>query len=450
MVQDERNSLTLLRNYIRFAVSQISFYKSLLPTSSFTKHQLCGMPLFLIDAVDDNGIITCDKGYRISQWLEKGVFPALDQKFIKDFTVVLIQLNPFVDQDCYGDVDEESNINTMETYNFHLEPVDTLKTTQTSASTDLSLTPYVTTIPEQIRNLTNSLIKKCKNANSHKHDVPDEKQRRGTIITFVMNYTDKAPHDISPDFFSRSKNSNLFGETKENAQNEYKHSSFESPYDNSHLLQVPSKATKEGKAKKRKNRQKRVCLGSFSTGFHRLTVSYCHHVTNTETKLGALLKKSVADACPKSFDEHSAISKEIYKTDKSNNVTPMHLPEFSAASPPKIKCYIETKLNNSSMKEDNSCEKRTPTSILKSKKHPNVHSPNVNKKLRISPFTPTPPSVRKKNARFQRKLNSSTSSYMQQDRSPSNMSHSYSEDPTLLMTGSALTFSSCVTPSRNY
>jgi len=97
------NIQALLRNYLRFALSTILYNRQILDSKekegSFAKRNFVGLQnLHWLEAVDDAGNITNDHGYKISQWLEQGVFPEIqkqslleeDGELVSNFIIVVV------------------------------------------------------------------------------------------------------------------------------------------------------------------------------------------------------------------------------------------------------------------------------------------------------------------------------------------------------------------------
>ena len=59
---DRKRHLALLRNLLRFTMSCIVSNRKLLPPLAFTSRKFCGLMLNLIDSVDFEGNIKCEKG----------------------------------------------------------------------------------------------------------------------------------------------------------------------------------------------------------------------------------------------------------------------------------------------------------------------------------------------------------------------------------------------------
>lgn len=102
----QQKSIALIRNYLRVSVSSLVYHRHLLcptvrdddddsvstpPENVFKKRAFCGLKgLHFIDAVDDEGEITSEDGYNISNWLEQGVFPGIENRSVHSFNVVVL------------------------------------------------------------------------------------------------------------------------------------------------------------------------------------------------------------------------------------------------------------------------------------------------------------------------------------------------------------------------
>jgi len=468
MSNDKTRSLTILRNYLRFALSQIVYHKALLPSTSFVERTFCGVDLFLIDAVDDNGHITCEKGYRISQWLEKGVFPILEKGYLEGFSILLLSSESsayFTDGEYRHEIKKHRPQPGKVLERFHFE-IEEIHSFQDNAEVSLS---------KQVLNLHRVLIEQCQKTdrpwknNCSANEINE--QRTSAVLSFAIFYSDKTPLGITPDFFSCSNKNHLF---KKNDQNSFlarkraeKHrdtpQSVES-HENCSQLHQASIESSLGGTKCRQLHVNNVKhdplqdahLGSFETNAHKVSVTYICDTNPIESKLELQLRQAIKSNPFTQGDETSRDEEMESLNELSNIPSALSSPETKSSKgcTKNIPNVLETKSNiegnpTEVPKDYKHHNKRTPPSILKNKSYTN--STKSNKKLRISPFTPTP----KRNRYFETKIkslamSSSSSSagntQKQQHSSQCNLSRGYSEDPTLVVSTSGLTSGSYVTP----
>jgi hypothetical protein len=106
---NETQSLALMRNMLRLSISTICYARNLFPKDCFTEKPYGDDELPCIYQLesakinsDGNLEILNDGAFLLTQWLEKGVFQALENKYLKSMTFAIL--------------DEEDNLS--ETYSF--------------------------------------------------------------------------------------------------------------------------------------------------------------------------------------------------------------------------------------------------------------------------------------------------------------------------------------------
>lgn len=99
-VVNETQSLALMRNMLRLSISTICYSRNLFPKECFTEKPYGDAELPTIyqlesAKVDDDGkvIILNDDAFLLTQWLEKGVFDALQKKYLKSMTFAILDEN---------------------------------------------------------------------------------------------------------------------------------------------------------------------------------------------------------------------------------------------------------------------------------------------------------------------------------------------------------------------
>ncbi len=99
-VVNESQSLALMRNMFRLSISTICYTRNLFPQNCFTEKPYGGPEMPIVHQlesarVDENGQLEIlhKDAFLLTQWLEKGVFEALEKKYLKSVTFAIIKGN---------------------------------------------------------------------------------------------------------------------------------------------------------------------------------------------------------------------------------------------------------------------------------------------------------------------------------------------------------------------
>ena len=111
---NETQSLALMRNMFRISISAICYSRNLFPDDCFVKktYGLDELPsIYQLESahLNEDGVLQVlnEDAFQLTQWLEKGVFEALKQKYMKTLSFQILQ----------GD---ESNPKLLEAYTFEV------------------------------------------------------------------------------------------------------------------------------------------------------------------------------------------------------------------------------------------------------------------------------------------------------------------------------------------
>ena len=185
-------SLALVRNMLRLSISSICYSRNLFPLDCFAArpygsgsefpmvHQLESVKL---NEKGENEVVNTD-AFLITQWLERGVFDALQKTFLKQMIFAI--MIPRDEKLAYDD----NNSSLLETYTFNISYSDV----------NGKILPSLNGVPATKENLKKQAISFIRNLTSFIGSlelIPSER-----ILTLKLVYHDHTPEDYEPEFFS--------------------------------------------------------------------------------------------------------------------------------------------------------------------------------------------------------------------------------------------------------
>lgn len=178
-------SMVLMKNMIRISISSICHHRDIFPQECFAVRPYGSMKIVQLEpaSADDEGEINVkhDKAFLLTQWLEHGVFDALEKEFISALVFGVNGTHPVTGKDIL-----------LETYEF--------KFTFESETTTASINGNPMTSKDDIKTQAGKFIRNLVTFSGSLEDLPRE-----NWITLQIKYSDKAPSEYCPAYFADAK-----------------------------------------------------------------------------------------------------------------------------------------------------------------------------------------------------------------------------------------------------
>eukprot|EP01059_Diplonema_ambulator_P014980 TRINITY_DN26025_c0_g1_i1.p1 TRINITY_DN26025_c0_g1~~TRINITY_DN26025_c0_g1_i1.p1 ORF type:complete len:212 (+),score=56.95 TRINITY_DN26025_c0_g1_i1:48-638(+) len=167
-----QESLIAVRNMMRMAVSTIAYLRNIFPDESFTDKTLSGVNLKSL-------VPNCKEVRMVIDWLEKGVFDALQKQYLRVLSLVVQRA-------------EGSGI--LETYDFHIDYPEGVPTVAICASGGSQPHPQSR---EGIAHSMKLVLRKLITLTQSMMELPPDR-----VVTMKIVYDPSTPTDYEPPFFT--------------------------------------------------------------------------------------------------------------------------------------------------------------------------------------------------------------------------------------------------------
>ena len=173
---DRKNSVVLVRNILRLSMSVIAYERKFFPENCFSKkrapngshfHQLTG---------------NSEESDRMIDWLEEGVFAALDKQYLKTVSLLVFQADS-------ADVVEKDE--PIERYDFHVDY--SASNESLSARTNMQDTTKASAIQA-----TEKVLERLTKTTQALPELPEN-----FVINMVLDYITGTPSEYNPSFFKK-------------------------------------------------------------------------------------------------------------------------------------------------------------------------------------------------------------------------------------------------------
>ncbi|XP_049850020.1 uncharacterized protein LOC126320594 isoform X2 [Schistocerca gregaria] len=180
-VLTEQQSQTYIRNLLRAGLSCIFYLRGIFEENHFIDKNLCGINIKALLPIDRDAIT-------LTQWVEAGVFDALQHKYTIIFGV-------------YLDADNEDTM--IESYMFHISypsknSFDISVEKNGTGRSGHCISAVATPTKEDIKQATTLLIRRLLSLTQTLQPLPKERH----MVMKLLYYSDVTPRDYSPPFFS--------------------------------------------------------------------------------------------------------------------------------------------------------------------------------------------------------------------------------------------------------
>ncbi|XP_072999715.1 meiosis-specific protein PAIR2 [Typha latifolia] len=181
----EQDSLLLTRNLIRIAIFNISYIRGLFPEKYFTDKSVPALEMKIKKLMPID-----EESRRLIDWMEKGVYDALQKKYLKTLLFCICEEvgGPMIEEYAfsfrYGNSDKEE-------VSMHVTRTGSKRNVSTidSNTTDVS--------PDQMRSAACKMVRTLVSLMRTLDQMPDER----TILMKLLYYDDCTPEDYEPPFF---------------------------------------------------------------------------------------------------------------------------------------------------------------------------------------------------------------------------------------------------------
>eukprot|EP01119_Soliformovum_irregulare_P026254 TRINITY_DN9983_c0_g1_i1.p2 TRINITY_DN9983_c0_g1~~TRINITY_DN9983_c0_g1_i1.p2 ORF type:complete len:594 (+),score=203.61 TRINITY_DN9983_c0_g1_i1:2028-3809(+) len=182
----ETQSLVMMRNLLRTAISTITYVRGLFPEDCFSDRLLAGVNIKSLLPTSEEANLLC-------RWLEEGVFEALNHKFLR-VIIFGIYTNP------------EDPTSMLECYSFDITyPNGAAIEMRVSKSTNNnrpSADSSIIETKEQIKKATIQLLRTLISMASTLKGLPDDRY----LTMKLLYYDERTPQDYEPKFFKAANN----------------------------------------------------------------------------------------------------------------------------------------------------------------------------------------------------------------------------------------------------
>ncbi|KAK3130491.1 hypothetical protein QOZ80_6BG0494100 [Eleusine coracana subsp. coracana] len=181
----EQDSLLLTRNLLRIAIYNISYIRGLFPEKYFNDKSVPALEMKIKKLMPMDA-----ESRRLIDWMEKGVYDALQKKYLKTllFCICEKEEGPMIEE--YAFSFSYPNINTEEVA-MNMSRTGSKKSSATFKSNAAEVTP------DQMRSSACKMIRTLVSLMRTLDQMPEER----TILMKLLYYDDATPEDYEPPFF---------------------------------------------------------------------------------------------------------------------------------------------------------------------------------------------------------------------------------------------------------
>ena len=196
----DAQSLILMKNMIRISISSICFHRNLFPLSCFRKREY-GNPkgletatsIHTLEPAHENSsgkvdVVNTD-AFKLTQWLEQGVFSALEDQYIKKMTFCILTAHPSTGEDVI-----------LETYDFHLN--------YTTVGSNGKKHPVMVNgekiTKQTLKAQANKFVRSLIEFSATLDEVPETR-----FLQIQLEYQSNCPSDYQPTFFCDANDKSL-------------------------------------------------------------------------------------------------------------------------------------------------------------------------------------------------------------------------------------------------
>eukprot|EP01038_Epipyxis_sp_PR26KG_P004772 gene4772-6694_t len=183
-------SLVLMKNMIRISLSSICYMRDLFPTSCYKNQQYGSIEIHQLRGAekDDIGevIVNNQEAFLLTQWIEKGIFSALESEYLQSVTFAIFSYHPITNESI-----------VLETYEF--------KVSYQNQNGSASINGASMFSKESLKQQAGKFIRSLTEFTSTLDELPSDRW-----ITIQLKYQDETPVDYEPEYF-KSHDGSLFG-----------------------------------------------------------------------------------------------------------------------------------------------------------------------------------------------------------------------------------------------
>ena len=186
VVVNKQQSLVLMKNMIRISMSSICYHRDLFPASCFKKREYGGDKTSIhtlepAHEADGDIIVANDDAFLLTQWLERGVFSAIEDSYLEQMTFAIFTKDPKTEED-----------KLIETYEFKLRYPEESEdgTSKPAAVNGVELTK------QSLKAQANKFVRSLIEFSSTLEEIPEYR-----FVTLQLSYVDGTPSEYQPEYF---------------------------------------------------------------------------------------------------------------------------------------------------------------------------------------------------------------------------------------------------------
>eukprot|EP01031_Cornospumella_fuschlensis_P031639 gene31639-38238_t len=184
-------SLVLIKNMIRISVSSICYFRDIFPVDCYKNKQYGNVQIHQLQGAqknEDGEIVVKHKdAFLLTQWLEKGVFSALEAEYLRSMVFAIYTKHPKTHADLL-----------MESYEF--------KVSYAGPGRSAKLNDTELFSKDSVKNQAAKFIRQLTEFTSTLDELPVDRW-----LTVQLKYEPHAPDDYEPEFFGPAASSILSG-----------------------------------------------------------------------------------------------------------------------------------------------------------------------------------------------------------------------------------------------
>ena len=181
-IVSRQKSHALIRNMVRIGISTISKVRNLWQDDLFSKVDYGGAEIHQLESaeLDENGDIMIKnlEAFRLTQWLERGVFDAIEKEYLKSVKFFIQTKHPLTDE-----------LITLEAYEFAIAY-------ESTEGTPASINGQPLTSSDGLKAQARRFLKTLYDFASTLDELPQDR-----CLSMMLKYHDNCPPEYEPEFF---------------------------------------------------------------------------------------------------------------------------------------------------------------------------------------------------------------------------------------------------------
>ena len=181
-VFNRQKSHALIRNMVRIGISTISKVRHLWQDDMFCKVKYGGAEMDQLESaeIDKDGkiLVRNMEAFRLTQWLERGVFDALEKEYLKSVKFAIQAKHPITDE-----------LITVEAYEFTIS----YESIEGGAAT---INGFPLRSSEGVKSQARRFLKTLYDFSSTLEDLPEDRS-----LSIMLKYNDSCPPEYEPEYF---------------------------------------------------------------------------------------------------------------------------------------------------------------------------------------------------------------------------------------------------------